>query len=61
VIEEAEDEAEVSDRSFTLLALGGVGYRVIRDSMRANLARAGGKIIHRLPARDIARVRGGEF
>lgn len=34
---------------------------VIRDSVRANLARAGRKIIHRLPARDITRAECAEL
>lgn len=44
----------MEDRGFTLLARR-CRMSVIRDSVRANLARAGGKIIHRLPAHETDR------
>lgn len=56
-IEEEEEEEEVNDRSSTLLARR-CRVSVIRDSVRANLARekerVGGKIIYRLPAHGIS-------
>jgi len=44
----------INDRGSTFLARR-CRMSVIRDSVRANLARASGKIIHRLPAHETDR------